>query len=234
MLLKEFNAPDHHVWESERATMALRAFRKSISQKGFQKSYSVDWETHAVFYLINERGDDEAYVQRHNKNIIGLYFRIPSDWNKAIGYIGSEKFESVFRHEFQHYLDELDYLYPFEDFPDLDSYINSDVEYSAWFKQLAEPLLVILRAAHNGDDLSHFPKIDPNFSDFMRNGQHFGMRDFFAPYEKFSPKYRRRYLRELAAVHKAVVAIEGMAEKYSPKFLTRILVWLHRITGIEI
>jgi len=245
MLLREFKNPETHIEESEAASRALALFRREFgSYPDFQKSYVIEsdkiGDQYPVFYLFfDKRGVDDGedtlgYVTRHNPMVIGIYFWMPQDYDKAKRYVASSNFESIFRHEYQHFYDELTTTYKWQKFKNKDEYINSDVEYSAWFKQLAEPLLAILRAAKAGEDLSRFPKIEPEFGQFIRGGQHFKMRDYAAPLGKFSPKYKKRYLRELAAIHKAVVAIEGQTGTFKPKALGRLFLWIHSKTGLTV
>lgn len=235
MMINEVFDVEQHVQQSTRATDALIAFRRQIINKNrMEQSYIIAGCDQLVIYPRTPYTTDkntEAFVIRHNNKVVGMYFNLPADVTKAVKIIKSKHFESLFRHEFQHYLDLLD-----NKFTDVGNYrrtdyVNSDVEYEAWFKQNAEPLLAILRAANHNENLERFPKIEADFKDFMRNGQHFKLADPLVPLREFGRAKKLKYIRDMAAIHAAVCALEGVTGNYTPNTFGKILRWVSRKTG---
>jgi hypothetical protein len=245
MLICEVFSVDQHVSESELASLALQALRSEIRKSPSRKTFTIR-RAHPAFDRVQFRlvtADEgvEANAWMDNDPLsafITVCFRIPDDFEKAQAFIFSKGFETVFRHEFQHYLDKVggkfDFTKSVDATKDRDGYYNSDIEYSAFFKEQAEPLLAILRAAKAGQSLDGLDRIEPDFGRFMRQGQHreLGSRDF--PLKHFNAQTKRRYLRDMAALHKAVTAVSGATAPFRAKLLTRILHWVSEKTGIVI
>lgn len=240
MLLKHlFENVDQHVAESELATRALSAFRNEfLRRKKFARSYVIEGEPEfehlAIYPSFNSHGN-LGWVARRDTFTIGIYFDMPSNYDKAAAYIQTRKFESLFRHEFQHFLDHLDNRFSDgqRDHSD-ENYVNSEPEYPAWFKQQAEPLLKILRAAMMRQSLNGFPKIEPDFGKFMRNGQHYKLSDPMVPFKEFNDATRRRYMRDMAAVHKAVTMVTGATGSFKMKMMDKLLYWLKEKLGFNL
>jgi hypothetical protein len=245
---------DLHVSESELATLALKAFREEFARRPDRRTFYIR-RAHEAFdmleiRLLSAKNADEHDARQMKGGVGGwmdgndifsafipVTFKVPNDLEKTKKYIASSNFESLFRHEFQHYLDKIadrfDFRTSINPTKDKDGYYNSDIEYSAYFKEQAEPLLAILRAAKAGKPLDGLTKIEPDFSKFIRGGQHWKMTNTHAV-KAFGPKQKQRYLRDMAALHKAATAVSGSTAPFKPKALGRILLWLSDRTGIVI
>ena len=241
MLLKHlFENVDQHVAESELATFALRSFREQFFRKDtIQKRYLILNGPEVLKRLTihpDFKGEPRSGYVSSNGYEIHMFMAMDQDYNKAAKYVRTYNFESIFRHEFQHFLDHTE-----KRFSDTDrnhevgkEYVNSAAEYPAWFKQQAEPLLRILRAAKNNESLHAFPKIEPDFATFMRDGSHWAFSDWLVPTDLFNKKTKIRYLRDLAAVHKAVVAVEGATGPLKPRLVTQLMIWLGKKLNITL
>ena len=238
MLVYElFENVGDHVAESELATIALREFRSQfLRNHDFKKSYLLSGKglERIIIHPDFTKSPPQAGVASNGDYNIHVYFSLYPDYEKSARYIRSNKFESIFRHEFQHYLDHVAERFKgVERNHHGDEYVNSEPEYPAWFKQQAEPLLKILRAAKNNEPLPDI-KIEPDFATFMRDGSHWTLTDINVPINDFNRKTKIRYLRDLAAVHKAVVAVKGASGSFRPKLITRLVIWLGKKFGITI
>ncbi len=228
MTLLEIFDLDNHVSESKQASEFLELVRSRFS--GPQRMYfrNTPYEDLTVDFFKPKRGDAAANIHGEN-GFFRMEFAVDGDLSS---YVNSKRFESLLRHEFQHYLDIKARYYDMADYAknnhDDEYYHNNDLEYAAFFKQQAEPLLKILRGEDNTT------KVEPDFSEFIRNGQHYSM--IKSPdgggtvnrYEKFDKKYKMRYLKDMAILHKAVVAIDGVSGKYKLDFREKIWHWVLR------
>lgn len=249
MRIFEATDVDLHIQESELASLVLRELRAKINTDPaediiFLRTVHSSLED-ARFVLIpkskKQGKKEEGWVTTGNfMPFIDIGFLVPDNVDKREKFIASGQFESIFRHEFQHFLDVKEKRFTKKEdrssmHRDYKAYVNSNVEYPAWFKQQAEPMLAILRAAKNGESLDGLEKIEPDFTKFIRDGQHFKFTMNGAPQIiKFDKKARMKYLRDISAVHKAVVAIEGASGKFQKKLLGRVGQWLHDSIGFKL
>lgn len=251
MLIFEAVDVDQHVRESEIASLAVKAVRAAYAENTSRGLFTL--KGHPVLELAQiklfatpkaetwtdaESGDssvdgwceDSQFIEGGSR----ICLRVPADLEKRNQYIASRRFEAVLRHEFQHHLDKVTGASAgMKNHRERNAYVNSDIEYSAFFKQHAEPMLAWLRSAKNGETegLRH---IEPDFQDFVRNGQNFRWSvQQGVPFREFDKKTRIRFLRDLKAVHKAAVAIsQGGGQK--DHIARRAVFWLGSKLGIKV
>lgn len=221
---------DDKVSDSMLADKALSQVRNSKKETIY---LSGEFEDIKVIFVKGKEALT-AMIASYFEPYITLSFRYRGDLKK---FIESKKFESVFRHEFQHYLDaktnttSKSYKSPSDGY---ENYVNQDVEYRAFFMQQAEPMLKILKAAKDGKSLDGFKKIDPDFNNYIRKGQHFMMKDLNVPDNMYNKKYKLKYLKELRIIHNAVTKVVGATEEYRPTIVLKTLSFLGKKLGIAL
>lgn len=157
----------------------------------------------------------------------------------VLEFLSSRMGASTFRHEFQHFLDfnYEDSKMPADkydrdkvqmgDKDEMTSYVNSEAEFSAFLKELAEPLLAILRAAKEGDyDVLASASIEPDFRKFIRGQHYMASTGLWGILDHMDDHKRVRLLKRLAALHKAATAISGVSLQHNPAMIDRVLMWL--------
>jgi hypothetical protein len=241
--LTEGRNVEQQVSESEIATLALKTFRTVFAKSPVHSTYTIR-AAHPAFdklqiRLVGPHEGKQKSADGWMENdpfaaFITLFFPVPHGVDKVQEYLASKRFEMVFRHEFQHFLDKIENRFDFRQSVDArhdeEGYYNSDIEYPAFFKEHAEPLLAVLRAAKAGEPVNG-EKIDPDFRQFMLH-QHARSKAFSV--NKLNAKTKQRYLRDMATLHRAVCAVAGATAPFTPSKIARIMTWLSDKTGINL
>ncbi len=232
-----------HVDDSRKATTALNLLRLRIKNKDWSMRTD-DGEDYGYTFKGTDFDDLTIIISPRETNKLGSYgYKNLSLFYESgidiIEYAKSNKFEATFRHEFQHYLDDKDGLFRDEEYQkgessNIKNYVNQNIELSAFFKQQAEHLLVILR--NYADGVEDIKPIETDFTKYMRQGTHFSSikkYDGLASFSHQNKKNRLVYIRNIATLHKAVVLLqEAHGKKYFPTikqkvlgFLSSMIVW---------
>lgn len=194
----------------------------------------------ATFRFVSGQNGGEY---QHNLRGLGgtIVCEVPGEVNRetVLAQLRSRGGASTFRHEFQHFLDyTLEGDNPSRGDYDLArmqagdkthvrSYVNSDAEFSAFLKELAEPLLRILRAAQEGNvEVLARAHIEPDFRKYIRTQHFLDSAELWGVLDAMNSNYRVRLLKRLAALHKAATALSGVAQPFDPDWRDKVIMWL--------
>lgn len=149
---------------------------------------------------------------------------------------------STFRHEYQHFLDTIrsnGYAAKYKmtaksqngqkiTKDDRTEYVNDPLEFNAFFHEVAEPLLAILRTAKTEgvEAAQEVGKIEPDFKKYLSMQHYFSSLDRWDIIELWKKPQYQRYLKRLYVLHQAATAIQGISAPYDATRAERIFKWL--------
>lgn len=151
----------------------------------------------------------------------------------------------AFRHEFQHIMDmerhkktvhvSYDHAKVVSGTASKDEirqYYNNPTEYNAYFHNIAEPLLRILRLAEENHIDDAKKSGEPIDSDFKRYYQQmvWNMSSTNASVAaNMNPSYRKKMLKRLYVLHQAVIEIVGSTAKDQRSFVLKVMMQVRRL-----
>ncbi len=153
---------------------------------------------------------------------------------------------STFRHEFQHFLDntwkhnrEVKTRYDAKAVVgkardrrrEIDTYFNDPQELNAYFHELAEPMLKILRAASQNDfdAVKEAGTVDPDFRAYLKHQMYWQAdSQTWQFYQALTEDNRKKIIKRLYALHTAATALQGVASPYELSRKQKVLTWLQR------